>query len=97
MTTLSSVLEESETTESNLEKESTALSARTSIDFDGIIQEIVAISDKKEENVPSRPSDLKIWQKIEEEFEAKRRAIREYKQLKEKVPPSNIFQINRQY
>lgn len=94
-TSLSAVLEEIETGDELVEQRSIA--DKISLDLEPLIQKIFALKDKSEEEITERPSHHQIWSEIEDEFQAKRKAIKEYKetkQLKENVPPSRTLKHN---
>lgn len=87
-TSLSAVLEEIETGDELLDQRSVA--DKVSLDLEPLVQKIFALEDKGEV-VTERPSHPQIWSRIEDEFQAKRKAVNDYKetkQLKEDVPPS---------
>lgn len=88
MTSLSAVFEETEIVGGISNQE-------VPFDIDSIFEEIYAQDDHKE-SITKIIDHRQVWQEIEDEFNTKRKAIEEYKQLKPEVPPStNICLIYR--
>lgn len=79
---LSAVLEEAEIGDEILEG---SITNKVSVDSSSrsLLQELYAIDDdESEEDFRKNPNHRRVWQEIEDEFEAKRNAIEEYKQSK---------------
>lgn len=94
---LTSVLEEVEICEENLQEANT--SNKVEADLQPLIQEIYTIDNEYKESCIEHPNHLQVWKELEAEFETKRKAIQEYqtsKQLKPDVPISkNMIKLNK--